>query len=87
MSMYSPPTRRVFLFLVVEESVYLAYLGSRSTLGQSQPTRLILTHGAMVAQFAHNERAVGSSPAGSTHGDYGVVVTLLFVKQPSSVRT
>ena len=53
-------------------------------LNRTIPT--ILTHGAMVAQFAHNERVVGSSPAGSTHGDYSVVVTRLPVEQLSSVR-
>lgn len=50
--------------------------------GKTRP----LAHGAMVAQFAHNERAVGSSPAGPTYGGYSVVVTRLFVKQLSTVR-
>lgn len=40
----------------------------------------------MVAQLAHNEKVVGSFPAGPTNGTYSVAVARLFVKQLASVR-
>ena len=58
-------------------------IGTVDKRGKTRP----LTHGAMVAQFAHNERVVGSSPAGSTYGGYSVEVTQLFVEQLSTVRS
>jgi hypothetical protein len=59
----------------------------QSLVGSSPATPTKLAHGAMVAQLTHNEKVVGSFPAGPTHGMYSVAEARLLVKQLASVRT